>query len=46
MGVHCPSDVLDIASPGRDATGLDALDGAAVLFVEDPGRHAEFLQPP
>ena len=26
--------------------GQDALDGAAVVFGEDPGWHAEFLQLP
>jgi hypothetical protein len=31
---------------GCDATGQNALDGAEVIFVEDPGRHAKFLQPP
>ena len=35
-----------IPVPGCDATDQDALDGAAVLFGEDPGRHARFLQPP
>ena len=32
--------------PGRDATGQDTLDGAALVFGEDPKQHAEFLQPP
>ena len=35
-----------IPSPGRDATGQDALDGAAVVFGEDPRRRDTFLQPP
>ena len=35
-----------ILVPGRDATGQDALDGAVVVFGEDPVRHAKFLQPP
>ena len=38
--------VVDEANTRRDATGRDALDGVLVAFEEDPGRHAEFLQPP
>jgi hypothetical protein len=33
-----------IPVPGHDATGQNALDGATVVFGEDPGRHAEFEQ--
>ena len=32
--------------PGHDASGQDALDGAAVVFGEDPGWYAKFLQLP
>jgi hypothetical protein len=35
-----------IPIPGHDSTGQDTLDGAAVVFGEDPGLHAEDLQPP
>ena len=40
--------VVDVAIPipGSDANGQDTLDGAAVVFGEDPLWHAEFLQPP
>ena len=49
--LHHPLESLEVgdgAIPilGHDATSQDALDGAAVVFGEDPAWHAEFLQPP
>ena len=37
---------IEIPISGRDATGQDSLDGAVVVFGEDPGCRAKFLQPP
>ena len=35
-----------VAIPGGDATGQDALDGAAVEPFEDLGTYAEYFQSP
>ena len=35
-----------VAIPGGDATGQDALDGAAVELFEDLGSHAKYFQSP
>ena len=35
-----------VAIPGGDATGQDALDGAAVKLFEDLGTHAKSFQSP
>ena len=37
---------LSTAIPGRDATGQDALDGAAVELFEDLGTRAKSFQSP
>jgi hypothetical protein len=37
---------LAVAIPGGDATGQDALDGAAVELFEDLGTHAKSFQYP
>ena len=35
-----------VAIPGGDATGQDAIDGAAVELFEDLGTHAKSFQSP
>jgi hypothetical protein len=35
-----------VAIPGGDATGQDALDGAAVELFEDLGIHAKYFSSP
>ena len=45
-GQHVKVGFRAVAIPGGDATGLDALDGAALELFEDLGTNAKSFQSP